>query len=299
MEHIAAVNAALAARRALLVRGEPGTGKSQLAAAAARALGRTFIPAVIDGSTEPRDLLWRFDAVARLAEAQLISALPKADDAVPEPAEDTVRVRLAEQRFVAPGPIWWAFDWDSARTQAETVGHEPLEQWSGADPGNGAVLLIDEIDKADPSVPNALLEALGSGRLRPPGSGAPVRMKEPRPLVVITTNEERALPDAFLRRCVVLHLRLPKEDELVDFLVSRGAEHFPECSEEVLRVAAELLKKDRADVAHRGLCPPGQAEYLDLVRAVVEQASTEKQQLGLLDELARFTYRKHPEDHEQ
>ena len=72
---IAAVNAALAAKRPLLVRGEPGIGKSQLARAAAKALGRAFVPCVVDSRTESRDLLWHYDAVARLADAQLLGAL--------------------------------------------------------------------------------------------------------------------------------------------------------------------------------------------------------------------------------
>lgn len=110
-----AVNAALAARRPLLVRGEPGTGKSQLARAAAAGLGRAFVSTVIDARSESRDLLWAFDAVARLAEAQVQGALPGRDEA-------QVRASLREERFLAPGPLWWAFDWRGAEAQAAKVG---------------------------------------------------------------------------------------------------------------------------------------------------------------------------------
>jgi len=108
---IDAVNAALAARRPLLVRGEPGIGKSQLARAAAAALGRAYVSCVVDARTESRDLLWQFDAVTRLAEAQLAHAGHETAEAV--------RGRLAVRYFVIPGPLWWVFNWESARSQAE------------------------------------------------------------------------------------------------------------------------------------------------------------------------------------
>ena len=95
------------------------------------------------------------------------------------------------------------------------------------DPATGSVVLIDEIDKAEPDVPNGLLEALGNGQFTPQGFGRPVVASGIPPLVVITTNEERTLPDAFIRRCLVLHLDLPKEpDKLIAKLVERGKTHF-------------------------------------------------------------------------
>jgi MoxR-like ATPase len=288
-EEIGAVNAAMAARRPLLVRGEPGTGKSQLAAAAARALGCVFISKVIDAATEPRDLLWSFDGVSRLAEAQVQGVLRGR-------SEEELRERLDERRFVAPGPLWWAFDWGSAVAQAGEVHQPEPPQWPGADPELGAVLLIDEIDKADSSVPNGLLESLGSGQLHPPGLAEPVVMREGKPpLVVITTNEERALPDAFLRRCLVLHLALPADPEqLISWLVARGRAHFSDCAPAVLQRAAELLATDRTAARDQGLCPPGQAEYLDLLRAVTGQAEDEQGQIDLLQLISGYTFRKHP-----
>ena len=199
-----AINAALAAERPLLVRGEPGTGKSQLARAAAEGLGRALVARTVDARTESRDLCWSFDAVSRLAQAQVLAA---------ERAESTqIAVKLDERCFLRPGPLWWAFDWVGAQRQARHAGaREPSrpEDWTE---DQGVVLLLDEIDKADSSVPNGLLEALGSGRFDAPGyPDGVVRNDRVTPLVIVTTNEERALPDAFLRRCLVLHLKLPTE----------------------------------------------------------------------------------------
>ncbi|HND55685.1 MAG TPA: MoxR family ATPase, partial [Pirellulaceae bacterium] len=200
-----AILAAIGAARPLLVRGEPGVGKTQLAEAAAVALQRRLLTTVVDSRTEPRDLLYSFDAVARLAEAQLCGAAPKSS----ETDLHAARELLTPKRFLTPGPLWWAFDWKSARDQAELSGApRPYsdEQWEAA---SGTVLLIDEIDKAETDVPNGLLEALGSRQFTPPFDHQPVAQTGECPLVVITTNEERALPDPFLRRCVVLDLKPP------------------------------------------------------------------------------------------
>lgn len=313
---LAAINAALAACRPLLVRGEPGIGKSQLARAAAKALGRAFVQHVVDARTESRDLLWHFDAVGRLAKAQVMGALqigylplPKAEgETDTDPTEQAlVRLdeRLAIRNFLHPRALWWAFHWSDAENQAKSVGAETPPQPDGGDPRKGCVVLIDEIDKAESDVPNGLLEALGAGRFTPEGRAEPVVAEEPPPLVIITTNEERALPDAFIRRCLVLHLALPREPAaLIEKLVERGRTHFDDpvtgesrATPALLRKAAELLAKDRADADRRHWRPlPGQAEYLDLVRAVVTQArgSAEAQE-RLIDEVAEFVLKKHPE----
>ncbi|HYH67519.1 MAG TPA: AAA family ATPase, partial [Urbifossiella sp.] len=170
-----AVRAALAANRPLLVRGEPGVGKSQLARAAAVWLNRPFLSVVVDVRTESQDLLWSFDAVHRLAQAQICGALK-----VTNPAE-----WLGEAKFVHPGKLWWAFDWKDAKDQAEKV-QDPIpscpETWK---PGGGCVLLIDEIDKAESDVPNGLLEALGSRSFPVRGRKDPVAVVGEAPLVVI------------------------------------------------------------------------------------------------------------------
>jgi MoxR-like ATPase len=285
-DSVLAINAALATGRPLLVRGEPGTGKSQLARAAAEALGRAFVPHVVDARTETRDLLWTVDAVARLAKAQIMGALRDVAD---------IEKSIDVLRFTHPGPLWWAFDWASAREQAGLCGAQEPATPEGWVLEHGAVVLVDEIDKADASVPNGLLDALGHGRFDVPGREAVTVNAVLSPLVVITTNEERALPDAFLRRCFVLHLGLPDDPvRLRQTLTARGRAHFPVCADSVLVRAAELLANDRDALRLQDLAPPGLAEYIDLVRAVTEQRREEVEQLGLLDRIAKFALQKHP-----
>jgi MoxR-like ATPase len=288
---IAAVNAALAARRPLLVRGEPGLGKTQLAEAVAQELQRAFCPFVVDARTESRDLLWHFDSVLRLAEAQLCQALGR--------EEQGIREQLALRNFVRPGPLWWAFDSPSAQ-EALTDGASPLHAGANLrNQANGWVVLIDEIDKAESDVPNGLLEALGSGQFTPSGWNVPVSIRGIPPLVIITTNEERVLPDAFLRRCLVLHLEFPSaEVEQVEFLIRRGRAHFGEqASLDVLKEAARQLIRDRSVAEREQLTPlPGQAEYLDLLRAVLSLAPDDaEQQKELLASVACFALQKHPQ----
>lgn len=163
-KHVHAVNAALAAGRALLVRGEPGVGKSQLARAAAKALGRAFVARVIDARTESQDLLWSFDAVRRLADAQILGAEGLREG-------ESVRERLDDRRYVHPGPLWWGFAWDDAKTQAERAGAPRPIEVEGADPSRGVVVLLDEIDKADSSVPTGCSSASATGSPSPPAVG--------------------------------------------------------------------------------------------------------------------------------
>ncbi|MBF0305956.1 MAG: AAA family ATPase [Alphaproteobacteria bacterium] len=284
---IHAINAAIVAGRPLLVRGEPGTGKSQLARAAARQLGRAFVHHVVDSRSESRDLLWTFDAVRRLADAQLAGSLE-------EDAEKT-RADLAVENYLEPGPLWWAFHWESAAALAERVKAPVPAQRDGGDWKLGCVFLLDEIDKAESELPNGLLEALGAREFTPFGRSKPVRAEGTPPLVVITTNEERALPDAFLRRCLVLRLELPKDQkELVDHLIHRGKAHFPSAPDTILRKAAEMLFADRKAAIGANIFPrPGQAEYLDLLRAVLGLADDEKEWEAMLDIVAPYTLRKH------
>jgi MoxR-like ATPase len=297
---IDAVHAALAARRPLLVRGEPGVGKTQLAKAVAMDLARAFVQHVIDVRTESRDLLWHFDAVGRLADAQLRGALAgQADAGTPEAkaaASAALKQELAVEHYLHPRALWWAFDWDHARARAIALERPVPELLPGCDPINGVVVLIDEIDKAESDVPNGLLEALGAGCFTPQGMTAPVLIRGPAPLVIITTNEERVLPDAFLRRCLVLVLTLPEGDaDLKGHLVARGKAHFPQADSVVLAEAASQLIRDRHAAEERQWRPlPGQAEYLDLVRAVLHLAAKPEDQKALLGTIKRYVLHKHP-----
>jgi MoxR-like ATPase len=280
---LAALLAAEAAGRPLLICGDPGTGKSQTARAAAAAAGRLFISVTIDGRTEAHDLFWQHDAVARLSDAQ---AGGKA-----RPAGD----------YLTPGPLWWAFDWEGAQKQWQTrarIGHQPEPPecppgWSETD---GAVLLIDEIDKADPDLPNAFLEVLGNRSFPVPHLGRSVRGARP-PLVVITSNGERELPNAFLRRCLVLTLTLP--EPLEPWLVAMGKLHLGHDADlvgrwhpTVLKAAAQLLIRDRSQAQAQRRYAPGLAEYLDLVRALAGMAPDRAKQRRMLERIAAFALRK-------
>ena len=292
---INALKAALAAQRPLLLRGDPGTGKSQLARAAAVALNRLFVYEVVNAHTESQDLLWRFDAVGRLAEAQTLQGQ--------NCTEEKLKQTLDTKRYISPGPLWWALAWRAAdgvykQSQYQLTRPEKPDNWQQAD---GSVLLIDEIDKANAELPNGLLEIMGNNSVNIPWLKTTIGGKTTTPpLVVITTNEERELPAAFVRRCVVLNLDLPKQDdELIDWLVKRGELHYGElCAETVRRLAAEQLVEDRNRAKDRGVTMPGQAEYLDMIRALTILGKGEEQQKARLIEIQDFALRKYPVMHD-
>lgn len=286
-EQIKAVVAAWHAGRPLLVRGEAGVGKSQLASAVAQALGWQFISVSIQPRTEYQDPLWEFDAVARLAQAQLIRNLPKVDPGRP----DELPKSLRRERFIVPGPLWWAVRPRSAKDQCEQVDRKGDPYLVDKPQNDGLVLLIDEIDKADANLPNGLLELLGNGDI-----GLPIDRLEPeplrRPLTIITSNDERQLPPALLRRCLVLTIKLPRPGEpLVEHLVKFATAHvqsrqdaIAKVPDTVIRTAAQLISELRAK-ASEGERPPGPAEFLDLLRVVGGLAGTEAEMKGHINEL--------------
>jgi MoxR-like ATPase len=171
LELEAAVNCALALERPLLVRGEPGTGKTQLAEALARALGLTLIHWPVKSTTKAQDGLYVYDTVQRLYDSRFGDG-------------DVRDIR----RYIRLGPLGEAFAAKERR-----------------------VLLIDEIDKADLEFPNDLLHELDRMRFRITETGDEVVARE-RPVVVITSNAEKELPDAFLRRCVFHYIEFPERD---------------------------------------------------------------------------------------
>ena len=304
-----ALQAALDARRPLLVRGEPGVGKTQLAQAAAVALNRAFVSYTVDGMTEPRDLHYWEDAVERLAQAQvsglsfqhLIHSGNSYDGETTEGDTNNPGVHAMQQvsrdKFVRPGPLWWAYQWEIARKKTGKQ-EEPTQPHSSCSSSNGVVLLIDEIDKADPSFPNGLLEALGQRSFLPPGDFATPITPDIWPMVIITSNDERRLPDAFIRRCVVYDMQVPEGQNFISWLVERGTHHFPEkeypqASLDFLQKVAIQVKKDRDSL--EGKRPlPGQAEYLDLLRALFARGESSEQALEeRLEAIGQYFLLKH------
>lgn len=306
-----AIRLAVASGRPLLVRGLPGTGKSDLARAAAEYLERAFVYEVITARTEPQDLLWRFDAIARLADAQVKNTGVKVTENTADPAKPL--------HYVSPGPLWWALHWESAelhlKADCKTPAQRPdqlikihqdqeISQQDRAQK-NGTVLLLDEIDKADSELPNSLLEVLANTGFRKPWSEAEIKADEGiyRPLIIITTNEDRELPPAFVRRCLVLSI-VPDTD-FAFWIKQRARVHFrdpdkdtsmddkrPALSENVLNQAAEKLIKDREASTDDGPIP-GLAEYLDLLRGLQQLAKDdEAEQLRWLKRVYQFAYRK-------
>lgn len=246
-----AVNVALAAGRPLLVRGHPGTGKSSLARSLAERLGWRFYAITVSSRTSARDLMWSFDTVARLADAQ---ALPQGSELPPR------------ERYVVPGVLWWGFNPASARWRGVDPNSDAAKDKrfvEAADPTPlnpdvpRAVVLIDEIDKADPDVPNDLLVPLGSFQFRVE-DGSPVVAEHP-PLVVVTTNEERELPRAFLRRCVILALTAPDPTRLRQIATA----HFSDLDTGLLEVVQTAYQQTRAERIEANKPPPSIAEFLD------------------------------------
>lgn len=305
---VLAIRAALASGRPLLLRGESGIGKSQLARAAAFKLEVPFLSHVVDERTERDDLFYSYDAVGRLGRAQVLGAL-RGEAGDPKSVLD-------ERNFVRPGVLWWGFDWQGASEQAtryrtscrDCAMPSEVQNWkSGSDTKAGhpfgPVVLIDEIDKADPSIPNGLLEALGNDGFRSEQIGISVRLPKLArpPLIVITTNEERELPRAFLRRCLVLTLTFPDtQEEAIRFLMERArVRHTTKVIlDKVLRKAAEALLGERREQDQRGVVRPGAAEFLDLVGILVElHAGDAKQQGKALADVRDFVFKKHaPEE---
>jgi MoxR-like ATPase len=195
-----AVNASIALQRPLLVKGEPGTGKTVLAHEVAKALGRPILEWHIKSTTKAQQGLYEYDAVARLRDSQLGDA------------------RVHEIRnYIIRGKLWEAFAADQA----------PL-------------LLIDEIDKADIEFPNDLLLELDRMEFHVYETSETVKAKN-RPMVFITSNNEKELPDAFLRRCFFHYIRFPDAETMTKIVNV----HFPGLKKELLRQALSVFYDNR------------------------------------------------------
>jgi len=219
-----AVNAAVTLERPILVKGEPGTGKTQLAIEIARALGKPLFEWHIKSTSKAQQGLYEYDAVARLRDSQL------GDDRVHDIANYIVR-----------GKVWEAFESES----------QP-------------VLLIDEIDKADIEFPNDLLRELDRMEFYVYETKELVTARH-RPVIVITSNNEKELPDAFLRRCFFHYIRFPDQDTMAKIVDV----HFPNLKKDLLAAALNAFYKVR-DV--RGLKKkPSTSELLDWIKLLLAE----------------------------
>ncbi len=265
-----AVDVALATGRPLLVSGNPGCGKSRLADAVAAVQGWNLLGRTMTSRTRLESLTAEVDQLRRLNDAQ---ARGEADSLKPDNC------------YLNPGIFWWAFDPGSARLrglpEAEAKQHRAELPYPGTDRGGGSphptVLLIDEIDKAEPDLPNDLLEPLDRRRFDLPdgfriGDNTQVSASQAAPalLTIITTNRERELPQAFQRRCVLLEL----PDPPVQRLIAIGEQHHPPGrnakQRRRLEAVAGLIDRFRKLAEDAGLRPPGTAEFLDALRACNE-----------------------------
>ena len=219
-----AVNAAIALERPLLVKGEPGTGKTELARQVAAALGLDMIEWSIKSTTKAQQGLYEYDAVSRLRDSQL------GDERVND-----------VKNYIRQGKLWQAFA-----------------------AGKKTVLLIDEIDKADIEFPNDLLQELDRMEFHVYETGETVKAAV-RPIVIITSNNEKELPDAFLRRCFFHYIRFPDADTLAQIVEV----HYPGIKQALIRSALTQFYAIRETPGLKK--KPSTSEALDWIRLLVAE----------------------------
>ncbi len=255
---VIAVDVALATGRPLLVAGQPGCGKSRLAETMAAVLKRNFLYQTITSRTRFEQLTVEVDHLRRLNDAH--------------GAARSDRIALQRDReYYNPGIFWWAFNPQSACRRGLPAGAMPprsAPRFTGimrrlVDQTQDTVLLIDEIDKAEPDLPNDLLEPLDRRSFGLPDGSTLFGDPEQKLLTIITTNRERELPQAFLRRCVSLFLEEPDKDGLMAIARVRA----PEVDDRdlVARIAGKI-EALRAELKDSGQRWPGTSEFLDAVR---------------------------------
>lgn len=219
-----AVNAAITLERPLLIKGEPGTGKTMLAEELANSLGTELIQWHIKSTTKAQQGLYEYDAVSRLRDSQL------GDDKVQDIGN-----------YIIKGKLWQAFE----------AGKRP-------------VLLIDEIDKADIEFPNDLLQELDKMEFFVYETRQTIKAAQ-RPVMIITSNNEKELPDAFLRRCFFHYIKFPEQAEMRQIVDV----HFPNIKQDLLNQALESFF-DLRDVP--GLKKkPSTSELLDWLKLLVAE----------------------------
>ncbi len=219
-----AVNAAVTLERPLLVKGEPGTGKTELARQVSDALGLRMIEWNIKSTTRAQQGLYEYDAVNRLRDSQL------GDERVHD-----------VKNYIRKGKLWQAFDADEK-----------------------VVLLIDEIDKADIEFPNDLLQELDKMEFFVYETGETIRARQ-RPIVIITSNNEKELPDAFLRRCFFHYIHFPEMETLKQIVEV----HHPGIKQQLLTTALTQFYEIREQ---QGLKKkPSTSEVLDWLKLLLAE----------------------------
>lgn len=219
-----AVNAAITLGRPLLIKGEPGTGKTQLALEVAGALGRPMFEWHVKSTSKAQQGLYEYDAVSRLRDSQLGD--PKVADI---------------RNYIVRGKLWEAFDSDV----------QP-------------VLLIDEIDKADIEFPNDLLREIDRMEFYVYETRELVKARH-RPIIIITSNNEKELPDAFLRRCFFHYIRFP-DAETMEKIVEV---HYPNLKKELLAEALGAFYKVRETPGLKK--KPSTSELLDWIKLLLAE----------------------------
>jgi MoxR-like ATPase len=223
-----AVNAALTLKRPLLIKGEPGTGKTMLAEEVAQSLGLPLLQWHVKSTTKAQQGLYEYDAVSRLRDSQLADA------------ESVAKVRDI-RNYIVQGVLWQAF-----------TAEQPV------------ALLIDEIDKADIEFPNDLLRELDRMEFYVYETRELVRARH-RPLVFITSNNEKELPDAFLRRCFFHYIKFP-DAETMQAIVDV---HFPGLKKELLSAALKTFYDVRNLPGLKK--KPSTSELLDWLKLLVAE----------------------------
>src|SRR5271155_1060726 len=218
------VNAAIALERPLLVKGEPGTGKTVLAIEVAKAIGAPLIEWHVKSTTKAQQGLYEYDAVSRLRDSQL----------------GDIRVKDI-RNYIRRGKLWDAFVADER-----------------------PVLLIDEIDKADIEFPNDLLQELDRMEFFVYETGETVKARR-RPIVIITSNNEKELPDAFLRRCFFHYIRFPDADTMRAIVHV----HFPGLKKDLLSEALKTFFEVRETPGLKK--KPSTSELLDWIKLLVAE----------------------------
>ncbi len=281
-----AINIALATGRPLLILGETGCGKSSLAFNLARVMKRRYYEFVVTSRSQARDLFYRYDAVRRLGDSQLGRNVDKRSGEAFQACDFAWQTSFP---YIEPSSLWWIFDQAGAANRGCSDVNVLSQIQKAKDPGvypkvspdASSVLLIDEIDKADPDFPNNLLVPLGSRQFTVEEIATTIAIDssklsdEPlnQPLIIITSNQQRELPDTFLRRCIVLKIPPPTKDQLVELAEITFGTRTDQLYETIVDILQPPSDENLNSV--KSSVELSSAEYLDAVQAIIKLNASE------------------------